>query len=280
MKHLKVSMMALMLGILLCGLSLANPQKSRREDSTVRILREADGGYLGIDLRDVRREDVSTLKLSAERGAVIGEVLAASPAAEAGLKENDVIVEFDGEIVHSAAQLRRLVRETPVGRSVNLVVVREGQHKSFAIKLGERKESRAFTGVLPNEAFKFEPQFDFGRMPSVITSLIRQPVRLGVQVQNLTEQLADYLKVPGKSGVLIASVNEGSAAQKAGLKAGDVIVGANGKSIQDTKDLSEILREEQTASLKLDCIRSGQKLSVTVALEPSDKRPRGEGIRM
>lgn len=280
MKKSRVVTMAAAAVLLLGIVVPAAPQRAGDGDAFSFFITDRDGGFLGVQLREVRHDDVAALKLPAERGAVVEKIIPESPAAEAGLKESDVIVEFDGETIHSAAQLTRLVRETPVARSVNVAVLRDGQRKPFTIKLKERKGARALARPFPDGVPGIEPWLDLDRMPRVITSIVGQPGRLGVQVQNLTEQLAEYFKVAQKSGVLIASVTEGSPAQKAGLKAGDVIVAANGKSIADTRDLQEILRDRSQTSVKLDCVRNGQKMSFSVTLEASEKKPRGEGIRL
>jgi serine protease Do len=267
--------------MLLAGAAVsAEAQTARDADAFSMLFAGREGGFLGLQLRDVRQEDVAGLRLPAERGAVVEKVVPESPAAEAGLKERDVIVEFDGEMIHSAAQLTRLVRETPVGRGVNLAVLRDGQRKSFTVKPREQKESRALMRKFPDGPMNIEPWVNLDRMPRVITSIIGQSGRLGIQGQTLTEQLAEYLKVPQKSGVLIASVSEGSPAQKAGLKAGDVIVAANGKPIAETQQLQDVLRDRNQTSVRLDCIRNGQKLSFTVTLESTEKKQRGDGIRL
>ena len=280
MKRLRVFTLSAV-GMLLAGAAVpAAAQTARDSDAFSLLFAGREGGFLGLQLRDVGQEDVAALKLPAERGAVVEKVIPESPAAEAGLKERDVIVEFDGEMIHSAAQLTRLVRETPVGRGVNLAVLRDGQRKSFTVKPREQKEPHALMRRFPDGPMNIEPWVNLDRMPRVITSIIGQSGRLGIQGQTLTEQLAEYLKVPQKSGVLVAGVSEGSPAQKAGLKAGDVIVAANGKPIAETQQLQDVLRDRNQTSVRLDCIRNGQKLSFTVTLEPAEKKQRGDGIRL
>ena len=235
------------------------------------------GSQLGVQVREVRSDDVARLRLPAERGAVIEKVLPNTPASEAGLAEEDVIVEFDGEMIHSAAQLRRLIAETPAGRSVNFTVVRGGQRKSFSVKM--REGSRHVFARTPGDELRIEPRIELDGLPNIVRSMVRTPARLGVQVQSLTDQLADFLRVPGKSGVLVASVSEGSPAQKAGLKAGDVIVSVNGKAVNEPQDLQQELRGDAT-SVQIEFYRNGQKQSQQVNLEPARTRQRGEGIRM
>jgi serine protease Do len=281
MNYSKALLIALVVGLFAWALLAAAPQIALSDDGDYSVFfGGAQGGYLGMQLREVRSEDVASLKLPAERGAVVEKVVADGPAAKGGLKENDVIVEFDGENIHSAVQLTRLVRETPVGRDVKITVLRDGQRTPLTVKLTERKGSRALAGRFPEIPFKIEPRIEIDRMPRVIGPLVvGQPARLGIQVQNLTEQLAEYFKVPGKTGVLVASVSPGGPAEKAGLKAGDVITGANGKTVAETHNLTEVLRDRSQNSVKLDCIRQGQKISITVNLQPAENK-RGEGIRL
>ena len=92
------------------------------------VIRHGGGGFLGVGLDDVEGE---------ARGAKVGSVRTESPAAKAGIKEGDVVVRFDGEGVRSAAQLVRLVGETPAGRSVAVEVLRAGKAEKLTVTLGE-----------------------------------------------------------------------------------------------------------------------------------------------
>lgn len=249
---------------------------------------EGQGAYLGVELRDVKGDEVASLKLPAERGAVVTVVSSGSPAEQAGLKANDVIVEFDAQPVHSAAQLARLVRETPAGRSVAVAVYRNGQKNNLNAKLGEREHERefpkAFAKVFPEggKFFEFEgPHIGADVIRDKILKLpVRRPARLGIEIQPLSEQMAEFLKVPGKAGILVSSVNADSPAQKAGLKAGDVIVGANGKTVADIDDLSQSLGGSESEKVILDYVRNGQKASATVTLEAPALKKRAPGYKM
>lgn len=120
------------------------------------------GAYLGVALEDVRAEDVATLKLAEERGALIKEVKAETPAAKSGLKEGDVVLTYQGERVQSAMHLARLVRETPVGRQVSMDVSRQGSAQRVVATLGEDSERHAVLKkalrMLPEEDFDFVPE--------------------------------------------------------------------------------------------------------------------------
>jgi membrane-associated protease RseP (regulator of RpoE activity) len=120
------------------------PGKTRRKVETFRML-SGPGGHLGVVLDEVAADDVSRLKLAEERGARVEDVVEGSAAEKAGVKKDDVIVAFQGERVSSAAQLRRLVRETPPGRQVSIEVSRDGSLQRLSARLEEPK-TRAFFG--------------------------------------------------------------------------------------------------------------------------------------
>ena len=99
--------------------------------------------HLGVSLEDVGPDDVSRLKLDAERGVIVTDAKPDGPAGKAGIKEGDVIVRFQGETVQSAAQLARLVGETPAGRTVSIEVLRDGESKTVSATLDERRGALA-----------------------------------------------------------------------------------------------------------------------------------------
>src|SRR6266540_4554688 len=188
-------------------------------------------------------------------GVVVEEVRPDSPAEKAGLKRSDVIVEFDGERVRSARQFGRLVQETPLGRTVKATVTREGQRQDVQITPTEdRGSAMIFDGDRIREqmgdlAGRFRDNFNFdfdldGRMSGG---------RLGVTVQELTKQLADYFGA--KDGVLVTAVTDGSAAARAGLKAGDVITSINSRAVASREDLVRSLRDADGDEVTIGFVR-------------------------
>jgi serine protease Do len=246
------------------------------------------GSRIGAAVRDVDQADVAREKLSAQAGAVVEEVRSDSAAAKAGLKSGDVIVAFDGERVRSARQLERLVAETPAGRTVKLSVQRGGAKVDADIT--PEAPAHALHGP-----FKFEPDglADLGprierdvrrRVPAMEFNWERFPGggdtfrgfgmpgrgRLGVQVQDLSDQLAAYFGA--KSGVVVAHVTEESPAAKAGVKAGDVITAVNGKNISDADNLrEELARVDEDKTADLTVVRDKKTMSVKVDLSESKR---------
>lgn len=232
-----------------------------------------NGSRIGVSITDLESEDV---KGKVSNGVVVDDVDADSPAEKAGLKKGDVIVEFDGERVRSARQFGRLVQETPPGRPVKATITREGRRQEVQITPsegrgasamifdGERMRDRLgdLAGRIPDMNFNFD--FD---MPALSGR------RLGVTVDELTNQLAEYFGA--KDGVLVTAVTQGSAAEKAGLKAGDVITSINGERVTSREDVTRGLREATNEDVKIGIVRDRKESTVTAKIEPVRRPARG-----
>lgn len=225
------------------------------------------GAWLGVTIGDVNAEKAKELKLAGEFGAFVKEVHENSPAAKAGLLKDDVIVEFAGEKVRSAAQVRRLVRETPADRTVTIVITRAGQNKTLSAKL-EGHANQFFE--MPTPAIAATPMPNI-HMPEFNFSWVDRGARLGISADELTPQLAEYFGVKQGKGILVREVVVGSAAEKAGLKAGDVIVAVDGKEVPSVGKLRRALASDKEAKEKrkvaLTIVRDKreQTLSVEIA---------------
>lgn len=202
------------------------------------------GGRIGVSVADVENSDVK-----ATSGVVIESVEDEGPAARAGMRKRDVVVEFDGERVRSVRQFTRLVSETPAGRQVAAAVLRDGQRVSLNLTTREADMTRIFNDdarrsveILRDYSLKVPPvparparPAPAPRLPGLDSFVWVMANPLGVTVNSLSDQLAEYFGT--KDGVLVASVAEGSAAEKAGVKAGDVIVSVNGETVKDAAAL-------------------------------------------
>jgi len=195
-------------------------------------------GWLGISIEDQK-----------DTGPVVRSVESNSPAAKAGLKEGDVVTQYNKQEVVGVQQLTRLIRETPVGRSVEMKVRRDGRDQTLQVTTEEAR----FPQGLNNFQFNIpdvqvlvdranQTRFNVPRV-EVSTAY----VQAGIRVEQLTDQLRDFFGVFSNNGVLVSSVEAGSAAEKAGLKAGDIITGIDGRNIRTPADFS---REMRSASAK------------------------------
>ncbi len=251
------------------------------EMNDMNILIGDDGSsWLGVETHEVTADKAKELKLSAERGVVLGKIVPDSPAAKAGLKENDVVTEINGQRVEGAAQFRRMIREIPAGRSIQLTVWREGRSQTGSATLGKSEERRrAMKMVAPTPgAFAF-------RMPEIpdVPSMEwngnmvfggGQP-RLGIDAEDLSGQLGTFFGAPEGEGILVRDVNSGSAAEKSGVKAGDVITSLNGERIRTVGELREKLsakRDDKDRTVKLGVLRNKSEISLTVELPAAAPR--------
>ncbi|MGE0813229.1 MAG: PDZ domain-containing protein [Vicinamibacterales bacterium] len=220
---------------------------------------------------------VSDMDEAGARGVRVDDVPKDSAAAKAGVKEGDVVLEFDGEQVRSARQLSRLVQETPSGRAVKMTVQRgparqtlevtpENAEFGWTARLGpqireELERSLPRLRELPEIA---GPAFNFrfdGR------TALGGRARLGVQAETLGDQLAEYFGAKD-GGVLVASVTDDSPAARAGVKAGDVITSVNGTSVTDARGLMEELAEApKNGEVTLEIIRDRKPATIKATID-------------
>jgi serine protease Do len=236
---------------------------------------EGGGGssYLGVDIADVTAERLSALKVKEERGAEVTMVDQDAPAGKAGLKEHDVILTLNGSAVESAAQLRRMIRETPAGRVVSLGISRDGQPQSIKVQLANRGKGMAFRNM-PDINIKIPPMpalADFDVPVSVV--IAHSSLRSGLMVENITPQLGDFFGVKGGNGVLVRSVEKGSRSEKAGFHAGDVIVRVNNEPVHDTSDFTRALRATSNGAAAVTVIRDKREQNLNLTLP--DKKDSG-----
>ena len=255
----------------------------------------AAGGWLGVRVDDVDAGTAGELGLDEPRGAVVEGVEEDSPAAEAGLEEGDVIVTFDGDAVRSVAELVRLVRETPAGRSVTVEVVRDGERRRLPVTVGERERRPLRVRVAPGgledlevrmerlgeelseermeeirarieEARERMEELELGDRGTRVFRWFQGRPRLGVRLQPLSDQLAEYFGVGDRGGALVASVRDGSPAAGAGLRAGDVVVRFGGDDVADPGDLVEAVRGAGAGSVEVTVVRRGERRTLSVEL--------------
>ncbi len=230
--------------------------------------------WLGVSVTDVTADKLGALKLKEERGVEIVTVSPDSPAQQAGLKEHDVVLEFNGVRVESVEQFQRLIRETPVGRAVRLLISRDGAPQTVQAKLGERPGGRLLRE--PGGGFSFTmPRIEIPPIPPIPPMpdihIFSRTGQLGIEGESLTGQLGEFFGVPGGKGVLVRSVAPNSPAEKAGLKAGDVIVKVDGESVKDIAELRSVLFDHaRKGDVPVTLVRNKREMTVTVHLEHAE----------
>jgi serine protease Do len=243
------------------------------------------GSWIGVSVRDVEESDQKQSKVPGAGGVIVEEVSTDSPAAKAGLKEGDVVVEFDGERVRGTRQFARLVQETPAGRQVQAAVVRDGQRSTVTIEPREADGFRYFgdlerlgdlRGVWSIPTPKVAPPVPPSppAPPSFFDDLVgRGNSRLGITVGDLSPQLAEYFGT--KDGVLVTSVYKDSVAAKAGLKAGDVITTFNGAEVTSPSDLRRRMsRLEDAEEFSVGIVRDRKPMTMKGKVEEPTVRRR------
>ena len=227
----------------------------------VRELNPFGGGtYLGVNLAEIDANRAKELKLKEDYGVEITRVEENSPAEKAGLKAGDVVLEYNGERVEGMEQFGRLVRETPAGREVKLTISHDGKTQKVTAVL-ESRRSRFAVNFPP--LFQV-PQFYMPDIPQIYTAT--RSARLGVEAEALGDQLAAYFGV--KQGVLVRAVLDNTPAQKAGIKAGDVITKVDGVTVTAPGELSNTVREASAKRIySIELMRDRKPVTVTVTVE-------------
>jgi len=226
------------------------------------VIGDDGSSWLGVETHEVTADKAKALKLSAERGVVLGKIVPDSPAAKAGLKENDVVTEINGQRIEGAA-----------GRTIQLTVWRDGRTQTVSATLAKSEERRhVMTRVAPMPgafAFRMPEMPEIPPMEWSGNMVFGGQPRLGIDAEDLNGQLGAFFGAPDGEGILVREVNSGSPAEKAGVKAGDVITSINGERIRTVGELREKLsakRDEKDRTVKLGVLRNKSEVSLTVEL--------------
>jgi membrane-associated protease RseP (regulator of RpoE activity) len=239
------------------------------------LLHSSSQGYLGVDLTDVDPEKAQVLKLREVRGAIITLIDHDAPAGQIGLKVNDVVLKLNGQAVEGAEQLRRMLREIPAGRKINIEISREGNIQTLAVELVDRramehdvwnklgKGGDVFAqapgmGILPGGGdAPLPPGF---HMPFFGSSL-----NVGALVEPLTSQMAEYLGVPG--GLMVKQVARKSEAATAGMKAFDVILKVGPETITTLADWDRSLRANEGKPVQVTVLRDRKQQTLNLQVD-------------
>jgi serine protease Do len=197
-------------------------------------------GWLGVMIQPVTEEVAASLDLDSQQGALVADLDPEGPAAKAGVKRYDVIVEFDGKPVREMDELPKLVAAAPVGKKAQIKVIRKGSEQKLAVQLGELQSE-------PTLASAEEPE--------------SKPGAYGLQVQPLTPQIAEQLQLEDTEGILVSGVKAGSPAEEAGLRRGDVILEVNQERVTDLAEFREALSKSKKGALLL-VSRGGSEIIV------------------
>ena len=237
-----------------------------RPVSNVYTATAGNNSYVGIFLAEIDGARARALKLREELGVEVTKVEEDSPAAKAGLKVGDVVLDYNGQRVEGIEQFRRFVRETPPNRDVKVQVSRDGNVQNLVVKVGARKSAMEIAMVAPRIVEIPEVRIDRPGM------LLWSRTALGVEADSIDGQLAAYFGV--KEGILVRSVMKGSTAEKAGVRAGDVIVKVDDSKVSTAVDLTRAIRAARTASKKsfpIVVMRDKKETTLTASPDEDDR---------
>jgi len=173
-------------------------------------------GWLGVTIQPLTADLAKTFGLSGLDGAVVSSVKGDSPAARAGVRAGDVVVEFDGHKVGRTSDLSRIVAATPIGKTVTMKVLRDGKPVTLSPRISRLDDKEAVAEAEPDGA---------------------QRGKLGLAVEPLTPDNAHELGTTETRGLLVREVQDGSPADEAGVRPGDVITEVNRQPVRTVEDL-------------------------------------------
>jgi hypothetical protein len=249
------------------------------QGSSAFLLHSSSPGYLGVDLSDIDAEKAQALKLKDTRGALITLIDHDAPAAQSGLKVNDVVVALNGQPVESAERLRHMLREIPAGHKISIEINRDGGLMTMAVQLADHHAIQhdvwnklggsgdifapapGGLGILPGNGE--------GSLPSGFhVPIFGSTLKVGALVEPLTSQMAEYMGVP--HGLMVKQVVRKSEAAAAGLKAFDVILKLGSESIFTSSDWERALHANEGKPVQVTILRDRKQQ--TLILQVDSKR--------
>jgi serine protease Do len=197
-------------------------------------------GYLGAMIQDLSEELARSFNYESTRGVLIGDVVEDSPAHEAGLKSGDIVVEYNGQSMESANELRNAVASTEPGSRATMEIFRDGQRRTLNVDIA---------------------QLDQDKVAATLGGTTGESASdLGMTVEALTPQMASQLGLEGATGVVVSQVEPGSLAAQVGLERGDLVVSVGDQEIQSVSDFQEAMsKQDIKQGVRFQVMREGVK---------------------
>jgi len=250
-------------GMLMTSTSCAQRERDAGHESDVIVVSSEKRAWLGVSVEDMSDRLARRMNVKTEKGALVNSVSDESPAEKAGIKEDDIIVSFNGKTIDDASDLTRAVGKAEPGKSVECVVMRRNDRKSMQVTVA--KPPKAVTAHVPRAPMALMRPGHFKFMGGGT---------LGLSVMDLNRQLAEYFEIPGGRGVLVSEVEKDGPGAKAGLKAGDIIVSMGTANVDDIDDIHWVLSDcKEGDTVTVGYVRKGSRRSVTVTVD-EDSQPK------
>jgi serine protease Do len=248
-------------------------------------------GYLGVETRDVSEDQVGELKLKDARGAEITNLDHDGPACKAGMRMHDVILQMNGQVIEGEEQLKKMLREMPVGRTVNFVVSRDGQTQTMTMTTADRRtiglqaweQHYSVPAPGPSGMVRGNSFLDSSKPVTATATAQKEHKDLlgtetivlsssftGAKLEVMGRQLAEFFGATDGAGLLVRSVDDNSPAEEAGLKAGDVVVKINSISVANGTDWTKTVHDNRGKPVPVVVLRD--KHEQTLTLTPDGKK--------
>jgi len=251
--------------------------------------RHAVQGYLGIEMRDVSEDQLGVLRLKDARGAEITNLDHDGPACKAGMRMHDVIVQMNGQAIENEDQLRRLLRDMPVGRTVSFVISRDGQTQTLTATMADRRtvglqaweQHYSVPAPGPSGSVRGNTFFDSSKPATAppakehkdllgTEAIVLSSSFTGAKLEVMGQQLAEFFGALDGAGLLVRSVDGNSPAEQAGMKAGDVVVRINSLSVANGTDWTKTVHDNRGKPVPIVILRDKQEKTLT--LTPDAKK--------
>ncbi len=246
-------------------------------------------GYIGIETRDISEEQVGELKLKDAKGAEITNMDHDGPACKAGMRMHDVILQMNGLAIEGGEQLRKMLREVPVGRSVSFLISRDGQTQTMTMTTADRRtvglqaweQHYSVPAPGPSGVVRGNSFLDSGKTATATAqkehkdllgteTIVLSSSFTGAKLEVMGQQLADFFGATDGAGLLVRSVDGNSPADEAGMKAGDVVVKINSIPVANGTDWTKTVHDNKGKPVPVVVIRDKQEKTLT--LTPDGKK--------
>ena len=244
-------------------------------------------GYIGVEMKDVSEDEVASLKLKDPHGVEITNLDHDGPACKAGMKIHDVILQMNGQVVDTDEQLRHLLRDVPIGRTISFVVSRDGLTQTLTLTTADRRmvEQQAWNQhySVPAPAVRgasfldsskpvnanLPPQKEHKDLLGTETIVLSSSFT-GAKLEVMGQQLAEFFGATDGAGLLVRSVDDKSPAEEAGLKAGDVVVRINSLPVANATSWTKTVHDNRGKPVPVVVLRD--KHEQTLTLTPDGKK--------
>jgi serine protease Do len=225
------------------GIGFAIPVNMARD--IIRQLKDSGKvtrGWMGVQIQPLTEDLAKSFGLTERKGALVAGVISGDPADKAGLKSGDIIVRYEGRVVESEKDVVNWVGNTPPDKEVELRVLRDGKELGIKLRVGRKSDKETDEAAVDSDKGK-----------------------LGLTVQDLTDELSQKLGIEGVSGVLVSEVESGSPADEGGIQKMDVIVEVNRQAVKNVRQFREALARVEADQIALFLVkRQGATLFLAV----------------